>query len=262
MNKINIAVFTPGKSICRGAQMLDEWLVGENPEQNYSRMMRWRLSGKIADECHDTFFIAYDDNRCLSRLWHGWGNHREAVGNFGNFRTRDNFRGKGIGNQILAAWFHEVTTCRNPPAGLFCSAGNTPEHKYLVELYGRYGFRPAVHGTSGGALYCPLNGSPDSFQEFCECYYTPSQRLTIQPASVEWRHEIDCLLMFALRDLNQLFGLPGVSNLEDALLNPAKGKAEVIFTDNGHCVGWTFAPTGGTKCIQLHPVYKVSALKQ
>ncbi len=253
MDAVVVETFTPGGALTGNAAKLDRLLQNENPLMTYSQMMRLRLSGAAAHECTDRFFIAAIGEEAVSRIWYGWGKHPDAAGNFGNFRTEEKWRGRGIGGQVLSALFRDRMERRDLPLALFCTAGT----REIIKLYARYGFRLAVRNRETGPLYCPLGGSPASFQEFCAKYYAPSGKLTVRPAFIGWRHEIDCLLNFCLTDLGIPFGLPGVANLEDALLNPGKGQAELFFAENGHCVGWAFTPAGGVRAVQLHPFFSL-----
>ena len=76
-----------------------------------------------------------------------------------------------------------------------------------------------------------------------------SDTLFCKKATVEWRHEIDCLLKFVFYDRGLDFNIGNVAYLEAALLyNP--NQAKVIFTDKGRCVGWALGNE-----IRLHPDY-------
>lgn len=245
--------FAAGGAMSEAARILDRELANENPGMTYSQMMRLRLSGRAAAECTDTYFIATTpDGEYVARLWHGWGRHPESIGNFGNFKTLEKFQRRGIGRRLLDMWYADREGRADLPLALFC----TSSKPHLVRLYGEYGFRPALRGSEGGPLYCPLGGSPATFQEFCEKYYTPAEFLELRPASIGWRHEIDCLLNFFMQDHRQSASLPGAVNLEYALLNPAAGKAELFFTDAGRCVGWAFTPAGGERSCCLFPRYR------
>ena len=249
MMEIRYDVFVPGGAMSEPARILNRELVGEKPDQTYSRMMRFRLAGLAAKECSDTYFIATSGGEYVARLWYGWGRHPEAVGNFGNFKTLEPFQRRGIGRHLLEMWHADRESRSDLPTALFCSAGKP----HLVRLYAEYGFRLALRGTETGPLYCPLGNSPADFREFCERYYSPAESLVFRPASVGWRHEIDCLLSFYMRDLRSSASLPGAVNLEYALLNPEAGKAELVFTDTGRCVGWAFTPAGGSRGCCIAP---------
>ena len=136
------------------------------------------------------------------------------------------------------------------PLALFCSA--LPN---IAPIYFPYGFRVAVDKGTGYYLYKPVGDSPETFQEFCERYYQPADVLICRKATVGWRHEIDCLLKFALADRGLPFGF-GEINLEAALLYHP-GKAELLFTPDERCVGWMFE---GEK--QLFPAYSGAKIEK
>ena len=249
---IQYDTFVPGGAMSVPARCLYEELAGEDPDRTYSQMMRFRLSGHAAGECTDTYFIATAAGEYVARLWHGWGTHPDSIGNFGNFKTLEKYQRQGIGRKLLNLWYENLNGRSDLPLALFC----TSSKPHLVRLYGEYGFRPALQGAEGGPLYCPLGDSPESFQEFCERYYSPAKFLKIRPASVGWRHEIDCLLKFYLLDHQRNLSLSGAVNLEYALLHPEAGKAELFFTDAGRCAGWAFTPVGGKRSCCLYPGYQ------
>lgn len=219
------------------------------PDRSYADMIRLRISGGAAAECDDTYFVALEGERCVSRLWHGWGRHENAIGNFGNFLTLEEARGTGVGRKLLGMWIEDLEGRAEQPLGLFCSA-----YENIAPIYFPYGFRVAVSKGTVRYLYKPLGDSPESFQEFCRMYYTPSPVLLRRPASIGWRHEIDCLLKFALADRGLPFGF-GEINLEAALLYHP-GKAELLFTPSGRCVGWIFE---GER--QVFPAYSDTTIR-
>ena len=213
---------------------------------SYADMMRYRISGKAACECRDVYYVAHDSEKALGRLWHGWGRHADAIGNWGNFYTDESCRGQGIGGGLLRLWQEDIEKEKTPPLCFLCTAAT----KELTDLYRRLGFRPAIEGRECGPLYRPCGDSPETFKEFCDRYYKPSGVLTLKKATLEYRHEIDCLLKFAYVDIGLQFGLSGLKGVEEALLY-SKEKAGMLFSQDGHCVGWSFDGE-----IQLHPLYK------
>lgn len=215
-----------------------------NLGMSYADTIRLRLSGALRETCNDTYYVAYEDQTCLSRLWNGWGNHRDAIGNFGNFYTAEAYRGRGIGRQMLEYWFADIHTREDLPLGLFCTAGER-----AAKLYKPYGFTTVLPGEAAGPLYLPLGDSPSDFGEFCESYYLPTGVLIRKKASFEWRHEIDCLLKFDCTRRGLPFGIGKFALMEEALLRDPE-KTELVFTEEGRCVGW-----GYDGVYQIHPNY-------
>ena len=242
---MKIELYLPENGMTEAGKAIEKMMAGVNEGSSYADMMRLRISGGVADKCQDTYFVAHEDGECLSRLWHGWGKHKDAIGNFGNFLTREDLQGQGIGKKMMTVWQETIDAETNKPLGLFCSSKERP-----AQMYFRYGFRPALKGWSYGPLYLPLGDSPETFQEFCDMYYQPTKRLIARTATIEWRHEIDLLLKFALLDRGIRFGIGEYTVIEQALLY-APGEAEQIFTEEGRCVGWRI----GDK-TQLFPLYE------
>lgn len=258
---IQYHVFLPGRanppsSTAAAAALLR--VVERESDASYARMIAYRLAGAAADECEDCYFIATEGDRCVSRLWYGWGRHADAIGNFGNFRTADELQGQGIGGRLMAMLAESLRGRNDPPLALFC----TSSKPHLVRMYAKLGFRPALTGTEKGPLYSPLAGSPETFPEFCRAYYRPARELRLLAGTVGWRHEVDCLLNFALREAgeNPVGGPGGYSSFEAAFLalagDPSLGKLERLVTDAERTVGWAFTPRGGRRELLVHPDFR------
>lgn len=214
----------------------------------YADMLRIRVSGGTCQESIDRYYIAHENGACVSRLWNGWGRHENAIGNFGHFFTQEEMRGKGIGKRLLEMWHEDIMAQPKKPLGLFCTGP--------LSLYKAYGFRTVKpDATWGGPMFLPLGNSPSSFGDFCEMYYEPSDTLICRKATVEWRHEIDCLLKFAFFDRGLDFDIGDVSYLEAALLYHPN-EAKLIFTEKGKCVGWILGDE-----MRLYPAYNPKSIQ-
>ena len=218
---------------------------GVDEGKSYADMIRLRLSGRVADRCNDTYYVARQADSAYARLWNGWGKHPDAIGNWGNFYTVEVARGQGIGGQLLKLWQQDMEHRDDAPLCFLCSAGT----KELTQLYAGFGFRPAIVGTEKGFLYRPNGDSPQNFRDFYTKYYGVSEVLYQRPANIEYRHEIDCLLRFAYKDLGLEFGIGEMQSVESALLY-APERTGMLFSKDGHCVGWTF---DGIR--QVYPMY-------
>lgn len=230
---------------------LKEHILTLNLSLSYAKMISNRVEGLYKNQCTDVYFVAHDNGKMFSRLWHGWGNHNNSIGNFGNFLTIEEARGMGIGREMLKMWCDDIKKRENLPLGLFCSAGS----KELVKLYSKFGFRLAVRGTEVGPLYKPLGESPETFVEFCEKYYTPTDKIYAKKANVEYRHEIDCLLKFALLDNGLKFGFDEVSCIEEIFAFDTNFSANILFTSNDRVAGWQIILPDGTVKTQVYPIY-------
>jgi len=252
MSQVELYRYVCGEAQTAASQALMDWLNETETDRSYLPMMQHRVSGKAAEHCNDTYYIAMQDGQIISRLWHGWGRHPHAVGNFGNFLTKDEFRGMGVGRKLLDLWYEDLMTQKERPIGLFCSTLNG----FRVEMYRRYGFTQAVILEKSSMLYKPLDDSPGTFAELCEDYYCDTKSLTVRPAAIEWRHEIDLLLKFALMAEGEKLGLPGCSFVEETVVWPHIGTAELVFTDKNRPVGWSFTGNDGITHWQIHPKYR------
>lgn len=257
MTVANVGNVTFEKYLCgqpqtQTSEALSAWLHTVETDRSYLPMMHYRIDGKAAGQCKDIYYIAMLDGQPVSRLWNGWGKHAGAVGNFGNFLTDDAVRGRGIGRKMLELWQEDLARQDDRPIGLFCSAANG----FLIDLYAGYGFTQAVIKPGFSMLYKPLDGSPARFEELCEDYYCTAKALTARPATVQYRHEIDCLLKFSLAATGEAFGIPGCKTLEEAIVWPHIGDAQLLFTEKNRPVGWSFTPVGGQTQWQIHPKYR------
>lgn len=241
--------FRPSDGQSPAGQALARMLADESPGKSYADVMRLRVAGALTDACTDTYFLALDGDACVSRLWNGWGRHEDAIGNFGNFLTLEQYRGQGIGTRLLETWYADLQARDDKPLALFCTSA--PK---AARMYEAYGMRPIVKGADYGPSYMPLGESPDDFESFCDAYYQPASALNVKPATFAWRHEIDLLLKFALLQRGLPFGFDGMPSLEQALLS-APEKTALLFTDHGRCVGWSYDGTA-----QLYPSYSAIEL--
>jgi len=232
----------------------EKYVVGTEKNQAYRAVygmtpqddiyMHMRLGGALVDLCTDIYFVTHEDDAGLSRIWMCYGKHQGAVSNWGAVYTPAEFRGKGYCQKTLDYCFAQIDSMQNPPPALFCTAGE------IARVYNRYGFVPALRGAQMGPMYRPCGNSPQTFQEFCEQYYTETDELVVVDADFGRRNEIDCLLRFALMDIGEKFGIGGVNDLFVILMEQPE-RAKIILTKEGKTVGW--AVDGE---IQLHPKYR------
>lgn len=237
-------IYRPEQGMSQAGQALSCMLKSESPGKSYAEVMRLRVSGALCPECNDTYFVALQESECVSRLWYGWGRHECAIGNFGNFLTLDTYRGQGIGTKLLEMWYDDLQGRGNVPLALFCTSAPR-----AALMYAQYGMRPISDGATYGPSYMPLGDSPARFSDFCEMYYQPADQLISRPASFAYRHEIDCLLRFALLQRGLPFGIGGMPSVEQALLTQPH-KTAMLFTGQDRCVGWIYDGVA-----QMHPAY-------
>ena len=248
INSIKIEKFTCGESQSKAQSALADMLKNENIGVSYADMMRCRVANLVSDECVDTYYVAHKDGKAFSRLWNGWGRHENAIGNFGNFVTLEEIRGQGLGHRMLEFWHKDISSRNSLPLCFLCMGD-----KRAAKLYFPYGFQTIEKGAQWGPLFMPLGDSPNDFRELCDLYYQPSHLLFRRPATIEWRHEIDCLLKYSLWSIGLDYTIGG-KILEQALLY-SPDSAELLFTEGGRCVGWAFDGE-----IRLHPSYSKSEI--
>ncbi len=245
-----IEIYIPGETRPESTEVLIGAVKDIDPDKSYANMIRYRIDGNAADQCKDVYYICTDENgKFCSRLWMGWGRHKGAVGNWGNFNTDESLRGQGIGRIMMDAWTKDLANRDDAPLALFCTASE--RH---TAWYKNYGWRCAMKDAVRGPLYFPIGNSPETFGEFCEMYYKPASSLTFKPATVEWRHEIDCLFKFAMLYIDQDYLPCGMESLEVSLLAGDKN-VEIIFTDTNIPVGLSYKKPDGTKDIKIYPAY-------
>ncbi len=238
-------VFCPNQGMNQAGQALAAMLESEATGKSYADAMRARVSGALKDACTDTYFVAHESGACVSRLWYGWGKHADAIGNFGNFLTLEEYRGHGIGTRLLEMWYADLQGRDHLPLALFCTSA--PK---AALMYEKYGMRPINKGAAYGPSFMPLGNSPDTFADFCEWYYQPSSYLVSRSASFAYRHEIDLLLKFALLQRGAALGIGEMPSAEHAILY-APARAQMLFTDHNRCVGWSVDGQ-----IQVYPAYQ------
>lgn len=228
-----------------GYYALCDMVKDELPDASHTKIIRRRLEGEFADLCTDNYYIAYEGDKCYSRLWTGWGKHKDAIGNFGHFLTLPEKRGQGLGREVIKKWTADIKSRGDAPLALFCTA--TPQ---ITEIYRPLGFREISPEAKGGFLYCPLGNSPETFKEFCDLYYIPGKKIYQKPASMQFRHELDCLLRFAFSNLKENFNIGDCYYVEDYFVNCPE-KLSIFFDERDHVVGWSYEDE-----TRIHPAYK------
>ena len=247
MENIVFEKYFAGQLSNQAHKALWDMVKNEYPDRLYTETIRKRVKGELANVCIDNYYVAREGEKCICRLWTGWGKHKDAIGNFGHFLTLPEYRGKGIGGEVLKLWARDIFSRSQLPLGLFCTATAS-----VTEIYRPYGFREIASDRQGGYLYCPLGNSPQTFEELCANYYNPSEFLIHKPASMEFRHEVDCLLRFALSLQGDDDFRAGEYNSLEELINHNPNGVGMLFSEDGHCVGFTY----NDEVVKIYPIYK------
>ena len=114
-------------------------MVGDElPNEAHTQIIRRRLQGEFLNICTDNYYVAYEGDKCYSRLWTGWGKHKDSVGNFGHFLTLPEKRGQGIGREILKIWTSDIKGRSDVPLALFCTANNFSKAKHSGFKWGNF----------------------------------------------------------------------------------------------------------------------------
>ena len=206
--KMSIRRFTPPEQeYADGFKHFMRYLNDEN-----TRSVGARSDGKYADCSVDRYFTGEIDGRIAGQVWYGWGHHDNPVANFGHVYVDPDFRGLGI-TRILMKYLYEDFRS-SPVIGALCTCA-APQ---IAELYQPSGFHQIYPGSP--RLYSPGSGYPDDFNDLTEQYYESTSALRVVPGSMEYRHEIDCLLMFTLEIKKiaalQRFNPTSVKDYQDA----------------------------------------------
>ena len=114
---MKIEKFITGEVLSKGYAAISKMLEGFKPESLAADMMRYRISGKASAVCHDVYYVAIENGEGIARHWMGWGKHSYAIGNWGNFYTNEECRGKGVGGALLNAWHEDLASPEQVAAG-------------------------------------------------------------------------------------------------------------------------------------------------
>jgi GNAT superfamily N-acetyltransferase len=243
---MQIDKYVPSLKSCPAHRALHDSVAAITPQVTATEILLKRIDGAFSNLCDDAFYVAHDDGKLLSRCWMGWGKHNDSIGNWGYFFTAPECRGRGIGGAVLNLWRDDFNRRTSLPLCFLCTTGSANITKY----YAKFGFRTVIEGSEFGPLYMPVGDSPATFSEFCEGYYQPSGKLYRAKATMEFRHEIDCLLRFYFIQNGLDFPIDDINGV-DAAIHCMPESTFMLFSEDGHCVGW-----GVNDEYRVHPLYK------
>lgn len=256
-----------------GQKMLIKLFVPPEPEYawKFKHFMRYldnenirsvssRVDGKYSNCAEDRYFIGEIDGKIAGQVWFGWGKHKSPAANFGQVYVDPDYRGLDITSTIMKYWNNEFTS--SSVLGAMCTC-SIPK---IRALYMPFGFRQTY--SDSNRLYCPGKQSPENFKDLSDSYYQPASDIQVISGSMEYRHEIDCLLKFTM-ELNKwksdrIFVSSAVTSFQDAIFKQEDGRGQIFvaLTEKGHCIGWSFclAPLPDKSATffdyELHPSYR------
>jgi predicted GNAT family acetyltransferase len=226
------------------------WIDAEN-----FRSITSRLAGDFQQICDDRYFFAEIDGEVIGQMWYGWGRHEAPVANFGQVFVATRHRKKGIAQRLFAT-FQRHFADNSPSVAAFCSTGN----EWVANIYRCGGFRCIDPKASYGPLYCPKPGQPEIFDDFAEAFYRGhcDQPAQIHPATMAYRHEIDCVLKFTLIRKGLL--PEPCPSFQQAYFDHCDGKGtlQLYMSAQNRALGWRFIPQDGSEQRGfMHPDCKI-----
>jgi len=225
-----------------------------------------RLRGDYAGACDDFYFLGLINEQVAGQVWYGYARKSDGVANFGNVYTAPAHRKKGI-TGILMKYFSENFK-KSEARAAFCTCLSP----WVVSIYAKHGFHPALPGTDCGPLMLSQKGVTTDFEQFCNEYYSvkPQEKLTVAQADIRQRHSIDTLLKFYTK-LNPEKSWPrialasSIKNYQHALhlTEEGRGKLFAAVTDDARVVGWSFCLNPASELerktgvidYEIHPNY-------
>ena len=202
------------------------------------RGIQARLSGSYADSCVDRFFFAELEEQIAGMLWYGYGRTSYPIANFGHVYTSPQFRRQGVA-KILLQYFNRDFLA-SPAKAAFCYSSKP----HIVKSYTPLGFQPCTPGTTVGRLMLSNPATARSFAEIQAEYYGAVEEIRVVPASMRWRHDLDCLGKYTDHLLDErCFLAAALSDFTRAYYLSEDDKEGVLlnFVGNDRCIGWAGA---------------------
>ena len=202
------------------------------------RGIQSRLNGAYVDCCVDRYFFAEIEGQIAGMLWFGYGRTTYPIANFGHVYTSPQFRRLGIATILLR--YFKCDFLASPAKAAFCYSSKP----HIVKNYTPLGFQPCVTGTTVGRLMLSQPPASRSFAEIQAEYYGEARQIHAVPASMRWRHDLDCLGKYTDRLLDErCFLAVAVPDFTRAYYLSEDDKDGVLlnFVGNDRCVGWAGA---------------------
>jgi GNAT superfamily N-acetyltransferase len=202
------------------------------------RGIQSRLYGAYAGCCVDRFFFAEIEGQIAGMLWYGYGKTSYPIANFGHVYTSPQFRRQGVA-KILLEYFNSDFLA-SPAKAAFCYSSKP----HIVKNYTPLGFQPCMTGTTVGSLMLSNPPVSRSFAEIQKEYYGAVKEIHVVPASMRWRHDLDCLGKYTDRLFDErCFLAATLPDFTRAYYLSEDDKDGVLlnFVGNDRCVGWAGA---------------------
>ena len=243
-------VIPPAPDYARNIRGFIAWIDAEN-----FRSITSRLAGHFHDVSDDRYFFAEIDGEIVGQMWYGWGRHDQPVANFGQVFVATRHRKKGIAERLFSA-FSKHYFDNSPPIAAFCTTGTD----WVVNIYRPAGFRTIVPNAPCGPLYCPKPGQPETFDEFADNFYRGhcTGRAQAIAGTMQYRHEIDCVLKFTLIRKGLL--PDPFPSFQQAYFDhcDCKGDLVVFLSTQQRPLGWRFTPNDDSAPRgTMHPECKI-----
>lgn len=231
-------VIPPAPDYAKDIRGFIAWIDAEN-----FRSITSRLAGHFRDVSDDRYFFAEIDGEIVGQMWYGWGRHDQPAANFGQVFVATRHRKKGIAERLFRA-FSKHYFDNSPPIAAFCTTGTD----WVVNIYRPAGFRTIVPNAPCGPLYCPKPGQPETFDEFADNFYRGhcAGRAQAIAGTMQYRHEIDCVLKFTLIRKGLL--PDPFPSFQQAYFDHCDGKGDLVvfLSPQQRPLGWRFTPNDGS----------------
>lgn len=220
-------------------------------DQAYWRLYyREALAGHNAPEVIDHLYLAEVDGVFVARVWFAYG-IRSGRGNFGNVYTEQEFRRRGLMNELLKPCARDF---QDSPARMLCCASGD---KFAVQSYLKYGFKLIYGGEVGPLCLC----KNDFFAE-AEAAFADLSGLSVRPGRLADQFECDKFLKYIPAMLHnprahRIGPAAKISEYRIAFQEVLSGNGvvNVVETPRGDVAGYAFALTDDSQCFMDFTVH-------
>lgn len=208
----------------------------QHKSDNSRRGIFSRLDGKYAGESIDRYFFAVIDGKIAGALWFGYGTQNDAIADFGHVYANPEFRGLGIAPVLLR--YFKADFAVSPCPAAFCTSST----EWIAKMYRDVGFTGIVPGTTAGRLMLSNRAGAIDFEDFSASYFRKEGTLAIQPGSMKYRHEADCLGTFSGKFSKRCFVSLWTGDYQQAVFHREDDSGHLLAwcDERDHFFGWCF----------------------